>query len=166
MIYTAFSSTTDNPWTINKTKVFYLAITTSISALLIMPKPFDCVDHNKLWKIVKKMRIPDYLPASWEIYRQVGKQQLEPGVEEQTGSKLGKEYIKAAYCHPAYLTICRVLHVKRGAGWSTSWNQDGQEKYQRWHHLYGRNWRRTKEPPDESERGEWKNWLKTQHSEN
>ena len=36
----------------------------STSALLTMPKPFDCVDHNKLWKIVKKMRIPDYLPAS------------------------------------------------------------------------------------------------------
>ena len=36
----------------------------------------------------------------------------------------------------------------------------------RWHHLYGRKWRRTKEPLDESERGEWKSWLKAQHSEN
>ena len=36
----------------------------------------------------------------------------------------------------------------------------------RWHHSYGRNWRRTKEPLDESERGEWKSWLKAQHSEN
>ena len=41
--------------------MFYLAITTSISALLIMPKPFDCVDHNKLWKILKEMGIPDHL---------------------------------------------------------------------------------------------------------
>ena len=41
--------------------------------------------------------------ASWEIYMQVKKQQLELDME-QTGSKLGKEYIKAVYCHPAYLT--------------------------------------------------------------
>ena len=39
---------------------------------------------------------------------QVKKQQLELGMAQQTGSKLGKEYIKAVYCHPPYLTICRV----------------------------------------------------------
>ena len=44
------------------------------------------------------------LPASWEICMQVKKQQLELDMEQQTGSKLGKEYVKAAYCHPAYLT--------------------------------------------------------------
>ena len=43
-------------------------------------------------------------PASWEICMQVKKQQLEPVMEQRTGSKLGKEYIKAVYCHPAYLT--------------------------------------------------------------
>ena len=43
---------------------------------------------------------------------QVKKQQLEPDVEQQTGSKLGKEYGKAVYCHPAY--ICRVHHEKAG----------------------------------------------------
>ena len=43
-------------------------------------------------------------PASWEIGMWVKKQQLEPDMEQQTGSKLGKEYIKAVYCHPAYLT--------------------------------------------------------------
>ena len=42
--------------------------------------------------------------ASWEIYMQVSKQQLELDMEQQTGSKKEKEYIKAAYCHPAYLT--------------------------------------------------------------
>ena len=64
-------------------------------------KAFDCVDHNKLWKILQEMGIP---PASWEICMQVKKQQLKPDMEQQTGSKLGKEYIKAVYCHPAYLT--------------------------------------------------------------
>ena len=44
-------------------------------------------------------------PASWEICMQVKKQQLELDVEQQTGSKLGKEYTEAVYCHPAYLTL-------------------------------------------------------------
>ena len=43
-------------------------------------------------------------PASWEICKQVRKQQLELDMEQQTGSKSGKEYVKAIYCHPAYLT--------------------------------------------------------------
>ena len=44
------------------------------------------------------------LPASWETYMQVKKQQLEPDMEQQIGSKLGKEYAKDVYCYPAYLT--------------------------------------------------------------
>ena len=44
------------------------------------------------------------LPASWEICMQVKKQQLELDMEQQTDSKWGKEYVKAVYCHPAYLT--------------------------------------------------------------
>ena len=44
------------------------------------------------------------LPASWETCMQVKKQQLELDMEQQTGSKLGKEYVKAVYCYPAYLT--------------------------------------------------------------
>ena len=50
------------------------------------------------------MGIPAILPASWEICMQVKKQQLEPDMEQWTGSKLGKEYVEAVYCHPAYLT--------------------------------------------------------------
>ena len=48
-------------------------------------------------------------PASWETYMKVKKQQLEPDMEQQTGSKLGKEYIKAVYCHPAYLTYMQIM---------------------------------------------------------
>ena len=48
-------------------------------------KAFDCVDHNKLWEILKEMGITG--PASWEICMQVGKQQLELDMEQQTGSK-------------------------------------------------------------------------------
>ena len=63
-------------------------------------KAFDYVDHSKLWKILKEMGYKTTLPA----FREVKKQQLELDVEQWTGSKLGKEYVKAEYCHPAYLT--------------------------------------------------------------
>ena len=56
------------------------------------------------WKILKEMGLPDHLTASCKTYMQVKKQPLEPDMEQQTGSKLGKDYIEAVYCHPAYLT--------------------------------------------------------------
>ena len=49
-------------------------------------KAFDCVDHNKLWKILR-WEYQTTWPASWETYMQVMKQQLELGMEQQTGSK-------------------------------------------------------------------------------
>ena len=64
-------------------------------------KAFDCVNHNKFWK---RWKYQTTWPASWEICMQVRKHQLEQDIEQQTGSKSGKEYVKAAYCHPAYLT--------------------------------------------------------------
>ena len=67
-------------------------------------KAFDCVDHNQLWKILEEMGIPDHLTFLLRTYMQVRKQQLELDMEQQTGSKLGKKYVKAVYCHPAYLT--------------------------------------------------------------
>ena len=60
-------------------------------------KAFDCVDQNKLWKILKEMGIPDHWPASWETCMQVRKRQLELDMQQQTGSKLGKEYVKAVF---------------------------------------------------------------------
>ena len=77
-------------------------------------KAFDCVDNNKLWKILKEIAIPDQtiLPASWEICVQVKKRQLELDMEQQTGSKLLKGYVKAVYCHPAYLTFMQRTSCK------------------------------------------------------
>ena len=66
-------------------------------------KAFDCVDQNKLWKILKEIGIPDHLTCLLRNL-QVRKQQLEPDMEQQTDSNLGQEYIKAVYCHSAYLT--------------------------------------------------------------
>ena len=88
-------------WIIEKAREFQKNI---YFCFIDYAKAFDCVDRNKLWKILKEMGIPDYLICSSETCMQVKKQQLEPDMEQQTGSKLGKEYIKAVYCHPAYLT--------------------------------------------------------------
>jgi len=68
-------------------------------------KAFDCVDHNKLWKILQEMGILDHLTC---LLRNLNAGQEAtvkiPDMEQRTGSKLGKECIKAVYCHPAYLT--------------------------------------------------------------
>ena len=67
-------------------------------------KAFDCVDHNKLWNMIKEMGIPDHLTSLLRNLYAGQKQQLEPIMEQWTGSKQGKEYDKAVYCHPTYLT--------------------------------------------------------------
>ena len=73
------------------------------------------MDHDKLGKTLKEMGIP----ASCETCMQVKKQQLELDMEQQTGSKLGKENVKAVYCHPAYLTYTQ----------STSYEMPGWMKH-------------------------------------
>ena len=67
-------------------------------------KAFDCVDHNKLCNILKEMGIPDHLTCLLRSLCAVRKQQLELDMKQQTGFKLGKDYVKAVYCHPAYLS--------------------------------------------------------------
>ena len=67
-------------------------------------KAFDCVDLRNCGKFLKGWEYQTTWLASWEICMQVRKQQLELDMEQQTGLELGKEYIKAVYCHPAYLT--------------------------------------------------------------
>ena len=74
---------------------------TSTSALLTAPKPL-IVWITTNWKTLKEMGIPPDLPSEKSVCRSRSK--LEPDMEKQTGSKLGKEYVKAIYCHPAYLT--------------------------------------------------------------
>ena len=99
-------------WIIKKAREFQKNI---YVCFIDYAKAFDCVDYNKLWKILQRWEYQTTLPASWEICMQVKKQQLELDREQQTGSKFGKEYVKAEYCHPAYLTYvqstsCEMLH--------------------------------------------------------
>ena len=82
-------------WIIQKAREFQKNI---YFCFIDYAKAFDCVDHNKLWKIPQEMGIPDPLTCFLKnLYS--GQEEME----QQTGSKLGKEYIKAIYCHPAYL---------------------------------------------------------------
>ena len=129
------------------------------------------MDHSKAWKILKRRKYQTTLPASWKICIQVKKQQIEPEMEQQTGSKLGKEYVKAVYCHPVYLTYVQ----------STSREMPGWMK----HKLESRLLREISITSDmqmtpplwqkgkRNLRASWwkwkrrvKNWLKSQHSKN
>ena len=71
--------------------------------LIDYAKGFDSVDHNKLWRILKEMGISDHLTC---LVRNLyaGQEELELDMEQWTGSKLGKEYVKAVFFHPAHLT--------------------------------------------------------------
>ena len=92
---------------------------TSISALLPMPKPLTVWITTNCQKFFKRWEYQATWPTSWEICMQVRKQQLELDMEWQAGSKSEKEYVKAVYCHPAYLTYMQ----------STSWERLGWRKH-------------------------------------
>ena len=104
-------------WIIKKAKEFQKNI---YFCFIDYAKAFDCVDQQtNCGKFLKRLEYQTTWPASWEICMQVKKQQLKLDMEQQTGSKLGKEYIKAVYCHSAYLTYMQ----------STSWETLGWMKH-------------------------------------
>ena len=107
-----------------KTRFGYLAFrlythwdsTSTVHLLLLYWRcqSFWLCGSQQIGKVLKRWGYQTTLPASWEICMQVRKQQLEMDMEQQTGSKLGKEYVKAVYCHPDYLpymqnTSCKML---------------------------------------------------------
>ena len=76
-----------------------------------MPKPLIVWITANFGKFLKQWEYQTTLPASREICVQVKKQQLELDMKQQTGFKSGREYIKAIYCHPAYLTYMQSAGV-------------------------------------------------------
>ena len=100
-------------WIIRKAREFQKNI---YFCFIDYAKAFDYVDHNKLWKILKEMEIPDHLTCLLRnLYTGQEATDLEMDMEQQTGSKQGKEYVKAVYCHSAYLTYmqsasCKMKH--------------------------------------------------------
>ena len=88
-------------WIIEKAREFQRNI---FFCFIVYAKAFDCgitINCGQFWK---RWEYQTTWPASWEICVQVRKQQWELDMEQKNGSKLEKEYIKAVYCHPAYLT--------------------------------------------------------------
>ena len=71
---------------------------------MTMLKPLTVLITANCAKFLKWWEYQTTSPGSWKICMQLKKQQFEPDMEQQTGSKFGKEYVKAVYCHPAYLT--------------------------------------------------------------
>ena len=67
-------------------------------------KAFGCVGHKKLWKTLKEMGIPDHLTCLLRNLYAGQEATVRTDMEQQAGSKKEKEYVKAVYCHPAYLT--------------------------------------------------------------
>ena len=87
-------------WIIKKAKEFQKNI---YFCFIDYVKTFDCVDHSKLWKILKEMGIPNHLTCLL-INLYAGQEATVRTGHGTTVSKYEKEYIKAVYCHPAYLT--------------------------------------------------------------
>ena len=134
-------------------------------------KAFYCVDNNKLWKILKEIGIPDHLTCLLRNLYSGQEATLRPGHGTTDWFQIGKGVRQGCIFHPAYLTY---IH-------STSWETLGWRKHKLESRLpgeisitldtqmtspFGRKQRRTEEPLKESERGEWKSWLKAQHPEN
>ena len=103
-------------WIIKKAREFQKNI---YSTSLTMLKHLTVWITTNSGKFLKRWEYQTTWPASWEICMQVKKQQLEPDMEQRTGSIMGKEYVKAVYCHPAYLTSMQ----------STSWEVPGWMKH-------------------------------------
>ena len=103
-------------WIIEKAREFHKNI---YFCFIDYAEAFDCVVMTDCGKFLMRWEYQTTWPASWEICMQVKKQQLELDMEQQAGSKLGKEYVKTIYCHPAYLAYMQ----------STSWETLGWRKH-------------------------------------
>ena len=125
----------------------------STSASLTMLKPLTVWITKNYGKFLDGWEDQTTLPISWETCIQVKKQQLEQEVEKYTGSKLGKEYVKAVYCYPAYLTYLEYIMWKVRLDKWQAWNRYANDT----------TLMAEKEPLDKGERGEWKSWLETEH---
>ena len=100
------------PWIIVKAREFQESI---YICFVDYAKAFDYVDHSIPWNILKELDYQATLPAPWEICMHIRKQPLELDMEQRTGSKYGKEYVKVVFYH-TYLTYMQSISCKM-PGW-------------------------------------------------
>ena len=134
-------------------------------------KASDFVDKNKLWKILKEMGIPDHLTCLLRNLYVGQEATVRTGHGTTDWFQIGKRVCQGCILSPCLFNFYPE-YIMRNAGLEEA--QAGIKIARRNtnnlryvdDYPYGRKWIRTKEPLDESERGEWKSWLKTQHSKN
>ena len=134
-------------------------------------KAFDSVDHNKLWKILQEMGIPDHLTCLLRNLSVGQEATVRTGHGTTDWFQIRKGVRQGCILSPCLFNLY-AEYIMRNAGLAEAQaeiktaGRNINNLICRWHHPYGRKQRRTEEPFDESERGEWKSWLKAQHSEN
>ena len=100
----------------------------SISALYA--KAFDCVDHNKLWKILKEMGIPDHLTCLLRNLYAGQEATVRTGHGTIDWFQIRKGVRQGYILSPCLFNLCAEYIIQRWVGRSTSWNQDCLERYQ------------------------------------
>ena len=130
-----------------------------------------CVDHNKLWKILQEMGIPDHLICLLRNLYAGQEATVRNGHGTKDWFQIGKGARQGCILPPSLFNLCAEYLMRNAgldeaqAGIKIAGRNINNLRYVD-DTTYGRKWRRTKEPLDKSERGEWKSWLKAQHSEN
>ena len=115
-------------WIIEKAREFQKNI---YFCFIDYTKAFDYVDHNKLWKILKEMGIPDHLTCLLRNLYAGQEATVRTGHGTTDWFQIGKGVRQGCILSPwLFISWCGVHHEKRWTGRSTSWNQDCQEKYQ------------------------------------
>ena len=124
-------------------------------------KAFDCVDHNKLWKILKEMRIPDHLICLLRNLYAGQEATVRTGHGTTDWFQIGKGVCQRCILSPCLFNFYAEYIMRNAgleeaqAGIKIAGRNINNLTYCRWHHSYGRKWRGTEKPLDESERGEW-----------
>ena len=139
--------------------------------LIDYARAFDCVDCNKLWKMLKEMEVAEHFTCLLRNLYAGQEVTIRTGHGTPDWFKIGKGVCQGCiYCHPAYLTSMQSTSCKMPAGSITSWNQNCWGNINNLRYAGDTTWmaesKEELKPLDEGQGREWKSWLKTQHSKN
>ena len=134
-------------------------------------KAFDSVGHNKLWKILKEIGLPEHLTCLLRNLYAGHKANVRTWHGTTDWLQLGKGVCQGCILSPCFYNLYGENIMRKAgleeaqAGIKIAGRTINNMVICKWQHLSGRKWRGTKVPLGESERGEWKRWLQAQHSE-